>query len=66
MKILVSNDDGVSAPGIVSLANALSQVSEICVFAPDRNRSGASNSLTLTRPIRVKTLDNGFYSVEGT
>ena len=66
MKILVSNDDGVYAPGINALATELEQIAEIVVFAPDRNRSGASNSLTLTRPLRIQKLDNGYYSVEGT
>ena len=56
MRILVSNDDGVLAPGIKILANELATVAEIEVVAPDRNRSGASNSLTLTRPISVKTI----------
>ncbi|MFO2819843.1 5'/3'-nucleotidase SurE [Legionella pneumophila serogroup 1] len=66
MKILVSNDDGVLAPGIKFLANELSTLGEVKVVAPDRNRSGASNSLTLTQPLRVKQLDNGYYSVDGT
>lgn len=66
MKILISNDDGVFAPGIRSLANELSVLADIDVMAPDRNRSGASNSLTLSRPLRVKQMDNGYYSVEGT
>lgn len=66
MKILVSNDDGVSAPGIAALVKELSTVASIEVMAPDRNRSGASNSLTLSRPLRVRCLDNGYYSVEGT
>lgn len=66
MKILVSNDDGVTAPGIKVLAVELAKFAEITVVAPDRNRSGASNSLSLTRPIRLKQLDNGYFSVEGT
>jgi 5'-nucleotidase len=66
MRILVSNDDGVSAPGIQILATELSGIAEVNVVAPDRNRSGASNSLTLRDPLRVKQLDNGYYSVEGT
>ena len=66
MRILVSNDDGVLAPGLCALVNALSTVADIDVMAPDRNRSGASNSLTLSRPLRVKQLANGYYSVEGT
>ncbi|MDX2347124.1 MAG: 5'/3'-nucleotidase SurE [Legionella sp.] len=66
MRILVSNDDGVLAPGIQVLATALSEIAEVYVMAPDRNRSGASNSLTLSNPLRVRTLDSGHYSVEGT
>lgn len=66
MKILLSNDDGVHAPGLACLANALSKVSDVTVVAPDRNRSGASNSLTLENPLRVVTAVNGFYSVNGT
>lgn len=66
MRILVSNDDGVFAPGIYSLAKELEKIGNVDVVAPDRNRSGASNSLTLTRPIRAKKLHTGFVSVEGT
>lgn len=66
MRLLISNDDGVSAPGIRALVNELTTIGAIDVMAPDRNRSGASNSLTLSRPLRVKQLDNGHYSVEGT
>lgn len=66
MKILISNDDGVHAPGLLALTNALAQIATVTVIAPDRNRSGASNSLTLQNPLRVKHLDNGFISVEGT
>lgn len=66
MRILVSNDDGVSAKGIRVLAEELALAAEVEVVAPDRNRSGASNSLTLRDPLRIKKLDNGYYSVEGT
>lgn len=66
MRILVSNDDGVLAPGIRILANELADMAEVVVLAPDRNRSGASNSLSLTKPIRIRHLENGYYSVEGT
>lgn len=66
MKLLISNDDGVYAPGIAALHKVLVEMGEATVVAPDRNRSGASNSLTLDNPLRVKQLDNGFYSVEGT
>lgn len=66
MKILISNDDGVLAPGLTILAQTLSQIGEVKVVAPDRNRSGASNSLTLVNPLRCKTMQNGYISVEGT
>lgn len=66
MKILISNDDGYLAPGIVALANALKPLGEIIVVAPDSNRSGASNALTLDRPLSVFRADNGFYFVNGT
>ncbi len=66
MKILVSNDDGVTAPGIRALSEALSAVAEVLTVAPDRNCSGASNSLTLTNPLRINKLDNGYVSVNGT
>ena len=66
MKILISNDDGYMAEGIKKLADALAQVGDITVVAPDRNRSGASNSLTLENPLRLNKLENGVYRVEGT
>ena len=66
MKILVSNDDGVTAPGIRALSEALSAGAEVLTVAPDRNCSGASNSLTLTNPLRINKLDNGYISVNGT
>lgn len=66
MNILISNDDGVYAPGLKALAHALKALGEITVIAPNRDRSGASNSLTLTEPLRTQTLDNGFISVSGT
>lgn len=66
MKILVSNDDGYLAPGLIALAEALRPIAEIVVVAPDSNRSGSSNSLTLDRPLSVYRADNGFYFVNGT
>ena len=66
MKILLSNDDGFFAPGINTLYDHLSKIAEVTVVAPDRNRSGASNSLTLDQPIRVHETERGFYSVTGT
>ncbi len=66
MKILISNDDGYLAPGINALAEQLATIAEIVVVAPDSNRSGSSNSLTLDRPLRVQRAGNGFYSINGT
>jgi 5'-nucleotidase len=66
MRILVSNDDGYFAPGIEALALALSRVAEVTVVAPERDRSGASNSLTLDRPLSLRRAANGFYFVNGT
>nr|WP_245798156.1 5'/3'-nucleotidase SurE [Vibrio ostreicida] len=66
MRILLSNDDGVHAQGIQALADALSDIAEIIIVAPDRNRSGASNSLTLEQPLRVTELSQNRYSVQGT
>lgn len=60
MKILISNDDGYMAQGIKSLAKALSDLGDITVVAPDRNRSGASNSLTLENPLRLNQLEMVF------
>lgn len=66
MTILISNDDGVHAPGIRTLVHQLRKSTEVFVMAPDRDRSGASHSLTLDRPLRVTELENGFYSINGT
>lgn len=66
MKILVSNDDGYMATGINVLAEALEQIADVVVVAPDRNRSAASNSLTLESPLRVKRVGENRYSVNGT
>jgi len=66
MKILVSNDDGYTAQGLVTLVDALKEQAHITVVAPDRNRSGASNSLTLDVPLRAHLAENGFYRVDGT
>ena len=66
MQILVSNDDGYLARGIEVLAASLADIANVDVIAPDRNRSGASHSLTLDSPLRTKNHQNGFISVEGT
>lgn len=68
MMLLISNDDGVLAPGLLALQQQLSKISEVqtMVVAPERNHSGASNSLTLEQPLRKQQLDNGFIAVNGT
>ncbi len=66
MRILISNDDGYQAPGLEHLAEALGTLGEVTVVAPDRDRSGASNSLTLDNPIRATEMPNGFIRVDGT
>ncbi|MFZ9643105.1 MAG: 5'/3'-nucleotidase SurE [Candidatus Methylopumilus sp.] len=66
MLILLSNDDGYFAPGLATLAEHISKIADIVVVAPERNRSGASNSLTLDRPLTVRQASNGFYFVNGT
>jgi 5'-nucleotidase len=66
VRILVSNDDGYFAPGITLLAEALRQLGDVTVVAPERDRSGASNSLTLDRPLTVRRAPNGYFSVNGT
>ncbi|SMF95777.1 5'-nucleotidase /3'-nucleotidase /exopolyphosphatase [Methylomagnum ishizawai] len=66
MHILLSNDDGYAAEGLAALAQALKPLADLTVVAPERNRSGASNSLTLDRPLRVGKAHNGFLKVDGT
>ena len=66
MRILLSNDDGVNAKGIQVLQQALMAIAEVTTVGPDRNCSGASNSLTLLNPLRTQQLENGFIAVNGT
>lgn len=66
MRILLSNDDGYFAPGLASLVEALSSIADIVVVAPERDRSGSSNSLTLDRPLSLHKSHNGYYYVNGT
>jgi 5'-nucleotidase len=66
MRILVSNDDGYFSPGIVLLAERLAVLGTVTVVAPERDRSGASNSLTLDRPLSARRAANGFCYVNGT
>lgn len=65
-RFLLSNDDGYQAPGLALLADSLNGLGEIMVVAPERDRSGASNSLTLDRPLRCRKGENGFWYVNGT
>ena len=66
MRILLSNDDGYFAPGLMLLAEVLAPLAEVTVVAPERDRSGSSNSLTLDRPLSVRKAQNGFFFVNGT
>jgi 5'-nucleotidase len=66
MHLLLSNDDGIHATGLRLLANALAPLGKITVVAPNRDRSASSNSLTLERPIRAQTVEENWYSVDGT
>ena len=66
MRILISNDDGVTAPGLAALYGALADYAECVVIAPEQDKSGASSSLTLDRPLHPHTLANGFISINGT
>jgi 5'-nucleotidase len=66
MHILLSNDDGYFAPGLAILAEALVPLATVTVVAPERDRSGASNSLTLDRPLTVRRAANGYFYVNGT
>ena len=66
MRILLSNDDGYRADGLNVLARTLATTHEISVVAPERDRSGASNSLTLDSALRVHQAENGFFFVNGT
>ena len=66
MRILLSNDDGYFSPGLACLAEAISAIADVVVVAPERDRSGASNSLTLDRPLSLRRAASGFYYVNGT
>ncbi|WP_420390954.1 5'/3'-nucleotidase SurE [Marinobacter sp.] len=66
MRILLSNDDGVHSPGLQALHDGLQGLGHLEVVAPDRDHSGASNALTLSRPLTVEDHPNGFCSVDGT
>jgi len=66
MKILISNDDGYLAPGLLALADAMSTIADVVIVAPERNRSGASNALTLDKPLTVTEVSSNVYFVDGT
>ena len=64
--ILVTNDDGVSAPGLEALASAMREIGRVIIFAPDRDNSAASHSLTMNRPLRVREMAEDIFSIDGT
>ena len=66
MNILLSNDDGIHAPGIRAMADALRKIANVTIVAPDSNRSAASSSLTLVKPLQPLHLESGDYCVNGT
>ena len=66
MKILISNDDGYQAPGIIALFEAMRQIADVEVLAPEQNNSAKSNALTLNSPIYIRKANNGFRYVTGT
>ncbi|MEE9448324.1 MAG: 5'/3'-nucleotidase SurE [Arenicellales bacterium] len=66
MNILLCNDDGYLAPGLAALRRALESVATLTIVAPERNHSGASNAITLDRPLRVQPIESNFYAVNGT
>lgn len=66
LRILISNDDGILAPGLKALAKEMRRLGEVIVVAPDLDQSSVSHSLTLTRPLRIKRHDENVYSVDGT
>ena len=59
MNILLTNDDGIHAPGLITLAEHLATIADITVIAPDKDRSASSSALTLDNPIRVKKIKDG-------
>ena len=66
MHLLISNDDGITAQGIQVLSDRMSSLGKVTIVAPDQNRSGASNSLTLDLPVRIRKTGERTYSVNGT
>lgn len=66
LHVLITNDDGVRAPGLHALARCAAGLGRVTVIAPDREQSGAAHALTIRQPLRVEKVDEGWYSVEGT
>ena len=66
MRILISNDDGYKADGIIQLAKSLSEIAEVIVVAPSENKSAASSSLTLGRPLKPIQIEKNVYAIDGT
>src|SRR5215204_160125 len=65
-RILITNDDGIHAEGIIALEAAMSELGEVYVVAPESEQSGASHSLTLARPLRIRQIDERHWTVDGT
>jgi 5'-nucleotidase len=65
-KILITNDDGIHAEGLAELESAMSEIGDVYVVAPESEMSGASHSLTLARPLRIRQIDETHWSVDGT
>ncbi len=66
MLVLLSNDDGVAAPGLAALREEITKIAEVVVVAPEINQSAAGHSLTLQRPLRVRDVDTDIYAIDGT
>ena len=64
--ILVTNDDGIHAPGLEALRSAMQEIGRVVVFAPERDNSAASHSLTMNRPLRVRKVDDNTFAIDGT
>ena len=65
-RILITNDDGIHSEGIIALENALREIGDVFVVAPESEMSGASHSLTLSRPLRIRQIDERHWTVDGT
>lgn len=66
MRVLITNDDGVHAPGLAALASRVAEIAEVVVVAPDRERSAVGHALTLHHPLRAARIADNIYAVDGT